>query len=112
MITIHDDKLFAELKKKAAQPANLEVSESKTDGNFCVKSGNNTYTVEVEYPERMNENVRTFKCNCKAAQYREDLCKHARAVIEYIEGLDEADEVVLALRQATVKYVANQGGKE
>lgn len=112
METIYDHQLYAELKKKAAQPANLEVSES-TDGNqFFVKSGNNTYTVEVEYPERMNENVRTFKCNCKAAQYREDLCKHARAVIEYIEGLDEADEVVLALRQATVKYVANQGGKE
>ena len=106
MKTIYDH------QKKAAQPANLEVSES-TDGNFFVKSGNfgNTYTVEVEYPERMNENVRTFKCNCKAAQYREDLCKHARAVIEYIEGFDEVDEVVLALRQATVKYVANQGGK-
>lgn len=99
MKTIYDHQLY------------LEVSESKTDGNqFFVKSGNNTYTVEVEYPERMNENVRTFKCNCKAAQY--GLCKHARAVIEYIEGLDEADEVVLALRQATVKYVANQGGKE
>ena len=98
MKTIYDHQLY-------------EVSES-TDGNqFFVKSGNNTYTVEVEYPERMNENVRTFKCNCKAAQYREDLCKHARAVIEYIEGLDEADEVVLALRQATEKYVA-QGGKE
>ena len=91
MKTIYDHQLY-------------EVSESKTDGNqFFVKSGNNTYTVEVEYPERMNENVRTFKCNCKAAQYREGLCKHARAVIEYIEGLDEADEVV--------KYVANQGGK-
>lgn len=101
MKTIYDHQLY------------LEVSESKTDGNqFFVKSGNNTYTVEVEYPERMNENVRTFKCNCKAAQYRDGLCKHARAVIEYIEGLDEADEVVLALRQATVKYVANQGGKE
>ena len=115
MKTIYDHQLYAELKKKAAQPANLEVSES-TDGNkFFVKSGNlyrNTYTVEVEYPERMNENVRTFKCNCKAAQYRDGLCKHARAVIEYIEGLDEADEVVLALRQATVKYIANQGGKE
>ena len=99
------------MKTIAAQPANLEVSES-TDGQFFnVKSGNKTYTVEVEYPERMNENVRTFKCNCKAA-YKDDLCKHARAVIEYIEGLDEADEVVLALRQATVKYVANQGGKE
>jgi len=98
MKTIYDHQLY------------LEVSESKTDGNqFFVKSGNNTYTVEVEYPERMNENVRTFKCNCKAAQYRDGLCKHARAVIEYIEGLDEADEVVLALRQATVKYVANQG---
>lgn len=98
MKTIYDHQLSA----------NLEVSESKTDGNkFLVKSGNNTYTVRVEYPERMNENVRTFKCNCK----REDLCKHARAVIEYIEGLDEADEVVLALRQATEKYVANQGGK-
>lgn len=91
-------------QEKMTQPANLEVSESKTDGNkLFVKSGNNTYTVEVEYPERMNENVRTFKCNCKAAQYREGLCKHARAVIEYIDGLDEADEVV--------KYVANQGGK-
>ena len=104
MKTIYDHQLYAE------QPANLEVSESKTDGNqFFVKSGNNMYTVEVEYPERMNENVRTFKCNCKA---REGLCKHARAVIEYIEGFDEVDEVVLALRQATVKYVANQGGKE
>ena len=82
-----------------------EVSESKTDGKFFVKSGNNTYTVEVEYPEWMNENVRTFKCNCKA---REGLCKHVCVVIEYIEGFDEVDEVVLALRQATVKYVANQ----
>ena len=103
MKTIYDH------QKKAAQPANLEVSES-TDGNFFVKSGNfgNTYTVEVEYPERMNENVRTYKCNCKA---REGLCKHVCVVIEYIEGFDEVDEVVLALRQATVKYVANQGGK-
>jgi hypothetical protein len=106
MITIHDDKLFAELKKKAAQPANLEVSES-TDGNkFFVKSGNKQiYTVGVEYPEHLNENVRTFKCSCKG----DGLCKHAQAVIEYLEGLDEADEVVLALRQATEKYVANRG---
>ena len=83
-------------QEKMTQPAiNLEVSESKTDGNkLFVKSGNNTYTVEVEYPERMNENVRTFKCNCKAAQYRGGLCKHARAVIEYIEELDEADAVI------------------
>ena len=92
-------------QEKMTQPANLEVSES-TDGSFSVKSGNNTYTVEVEYPEWMHENVRTFKCNCKAAQYRDGLCKHAQAVIEYLEGLDEADEVVLALRQATEKYVA------
>ena len=98
MKTIYDHQLY-------------EVSESKTDGRFFVKSGNNMYTVEVEYPEWMNENVRTFKCNCKAAQYRDGLCKHARAVIEYIEGFDEVDEVVLALRQATEKY-ANQGGKE
>ena len=91
-------------QEKMTQPANLEVSESKTDGNqFFVKSGNNTYTVEVEYPERMNENVRTFKCNCKAAQYREGLCKHARAVIEYIEGLDEADSVI--------EYVGKLGSK-
>ena len=91
MKTIYDHQLY-------------EVSESKTDGKFFVKrcGGNNTYTVEVKYPERMNENVRTFKCNCKG----EGLCKHARAVIEYLEGLDEADEVVLALRQATEKYVA------
>ena len=84
-----------------------EVSESK-DGNFFVKSGKNMYRVKVEYPEWMNENVRTFKCSCKG----DGLCKHAQAVIEYLEGLDEADEVVLALRQATEKYVANQGGKE
>ena len=109
MITIHDDKLFAELKKKAAQPANLEVSES-TDGRFFVKTGNKQiYTVEVEYPEHLNENVRTFKCSCCKG---DGLCEHARAVIEYLEGLDEADEVVLALRQATEKYLANQGGKE
>jgi len=78
-------------QEKMTQPAiNLEVSESKTDGNkLFVKSGNNTYTVEVEYPERMNENVRTFKCNCKAAQYRGGLCKHARAVIEYIDRMEE-----------------------
>ena len=85
-----------------------QITESKTDGNqYFVKSGNNTYTVEVEYPEHLNENVRTFKCSCKG----DGLCKHARAVIEYLEGLDEAeaDEVVLALRQATEKYVANQG---
>lgn len=39
----------------------------------------------------INLEVRTFKCNCKAAQYREGLCKHARAVIEYIEGLPEIE---------------------
>ena len=90
MKTIYDHQLY-------------EVSES-TDGRFFVKTGNKQiYTVEVEYPEWMNENVRTFKCNCKA---RAGLCKHARAVIEYIEGFDEVDEVVLALRQATEKYVA------
>jgi hypothetical protein len=103
MITIHDDKLFAELKKKAAQPANLEVSES-TDGQFFnVKSGNNTYTVEVEYPEHLNENVRTFKCSCCKG---DGLCEHARAVIEYLEGLDEADEVVRTMRMQTEKYLA------
>ena len=100
-------------QEKMTQPANLEVSESK-DGNFFVRSGNNTYTVEVEYPEEMNENVRTFKCTCKAAQYRDGLCKHAQAVIEYLEGLDEADEVVRTMRMHTKKYVdflLNQGGK-
>jgi hypothetical protein len=94
----------AEVLTRASNCPNLEVSES-TDGSFTVKSGNNTYTVYVLYPEWMNENVRTFKCNCKA---REGLCKHAQAVIEYLEGLDEADEVVLALRKATEKYVANE----
>jgi len=90
-------------QEKMTQPAiNLEVSES-TDGRFFVKTGNKQiYTVEVKYPEHLNENVRTFKCSCKG----DGLCKHAQAVIEYLEGLDEADEVVLALRQATEKYVA------
>jgi hypothetical protein len=90
-------------QEKMTQPAiNLEVSES-TDGRFFVKTGNKQiYTVVVEYPEHMNEYVRTFKCSCKG----DGLCKHAQAVIEYLEGLDEADEVVLALRQATEKYVA------
>jgi len=97
MKTIYDHQLY-------------EVSESKTDGKFFVKTEKGDIaTVEVEYPERMNENVRTFKCNCKAAQYRDGLCKHARAVIEYIEGLDEADEVVRTMRMQTKKYVANQG---
>jgi uncharacterized Zn finger protein len=90
-------------QEKMTQPAiNLEVSES-TDGQFFnVKSGNNTYTVEVEYPEWMNENVRTFKCSCKG----DGLCEHARAVIEYLEGLDEADEVVRTMRMQTEKYIA------
>jgi 3-methyladenine DNA glycosylase AlkC len=89
MKTIYDHQLY-------------EVSESK-DGNFFVKSGKNMYRVKVEYPEHLNENVRTFKCSCCKG---DGLCEHARAVIEYLEGLDEADEVVLALRQATEKYVA------
>jgi uncharacterized Zn finger protein len=77
------------------------VSESK-DGNFFVKSGKNMYRVKVEYPEHLNENVRTFKCSCKG----DGLCKHARAVIEYLEGLDEVDEVVRTMRMHTEKYVA------
>jgi hypothetical protein len=94
MKTIYDHQLY-------------EVSESKTDGRFFVKTGNKQiYTVGVEYPEHLNENVRTFKCSCCKG---DGLCKHAQAVIEYLEGLDEADEVVLALRKATEKYVANRG---
>jgi hypothetical protein len=90
-------------QEKMTQPAiNLEVSES-TDGSFTVKSGNNTYTIYVLYPEWMNENVRTFKCSCCKG---DGLCEHARAVIEYLEGLDEVDEVVRTMRMHTKKYVA------
>jgi hypothetical protein len=89
MKTIYDHQLY-------------EVSES-TDGRFFVKTGNKQiYTVGVEYPEHMNEYVRTFKCSCKG----DGLCKHAQAVIEYLEGLDEADEVVLALRKAVDIYLS------
>ena len=90
-------------QEKMTQPANLEVSESKTCNRFFVKTGKQVYTVGVEYPEHLNENVRTFKCSCCKG---DGLCEHARAVIEYLEGLDEAEEVVRALRQATEKYVA------
>ena len=92
-------------QEKMTQPAiNLEVSESKTDGRFFVKTGKQIYTIGVEYPEHLNENVRTFKCSCKG----DGLCKHAQAVIEYLEGLDEADEVVRTMRMHTEKYVANE----
>jgi hypothetical protein len=81
---------------------NYKITES-TDGSFTVKSGNNTYNVYVLYPEWMNENVRTFKCSCCKG---DGLCEHARAVIEYLEGLDEVDEVVRTMRMQTEKYVA------
>ena len=89
-------------QEKMTQPANLEVSESTDGRNFFVKTGKQIYTVGVEYPEHLNENVRTFKCSCKG----DGLCKHAQAVIEYLEGLDEADEVVRTMRMQTEKYVA------
>lgn len=91
MKTIYDHQLY-------------EVSES-TDGRFFVTGNKQIYTVGVEYPEHLNENVRTFKCSCKG----DGLCKHAQAVIEYLEGLDEADEVVRTMRMHTEKYVANRG---
>jgi hypothetical protein len=81
-----------------------QITESgKADGRFFVKTGKQIYTVGVEYPEHLNENVRTFKCSCCKG---DGLCEHARAVIEYLEGLDEADEVVRTMRMQTEKYLA------
>lgn len=67
-----------------------------TDGGntFSVTSeSGNTYTVTVRYPVHGNEDIRTFACTCPAG-VRGKSCKHATAVIDYIDDMDNVNDDV------------------
>jgi hypothetical protein len=64
-----------------------EVTEN-ADGSFQVTTSGGVYTVTAEAPERMNENVYVYTCNCPAAQHGGD-CKHVSAVISFVKTCEE-----------------------